>query len=144
MELKPLVCVHSDIFERTDREFWDRAAFQKYMPELFSSAYLSTMDKPVIKLTTRLFGEIDGHKIKSMESDTGLEIFVSEDYDMRYGRPCTINRRTGRQIILSPKIVIINSAGRQVYPPLSGRQKSELDKFTKMAFQTIYRIEKTK
>ncbi len=144
MELKPHVCVHSDIFERTDREFWDRAAFQKYMPELFSSAYLATMDKPLIKLTTRLVGEIDGHKIRSVESEHGLEIFVSEDYNIKYGCPCTTNRRTGRPIILSPRIVIVNSVGRQIYPPLSGRKKSELDKFTKNAFQTIYRVEKTK
>lgn len=144
MELKPHVCVHSDIFERTDREFWDQNVFRKYMSQLFSSAYLATMDRPIINLTTRLVGEVDGHKIKSMESENGLKIFVSEDYDMQYGKPRTINRRTGRPIILSDKIVIVNSAGRQIYPPLSGRQKSELDKFTKNAFQTIYRVDKTK
>lgn len=144
MELKPHVCVHSDIFERTDREFWDQNVFRKYMSQLFSSAYLATMDRPIINLTTRLVGEIDGHKIKSMESENGLKIFVSEDYDMQYGCPCTTNRRTGRPIILSPRIVIVNSTGRQVFPPLSGRKKSELDKFIKNAFQTIYRVEKTK
>ncbi len=144
MELKPQIVVTSDILNPSYREFWDRKAFQKYMNELFNYAYASTMDSPIIKLSTRLVGSVDGHQIKSEVSDNGMKIFVSEDYNMQYGKPATTNRRTGREIILSKNTVIINRAGRQVYPPLSGRQKSELDKFIRNVFQTVYRVEKTK
>ena len=144
MYLKPIVCIHHDFLECANCEFSDRGAFQKYMSELFNAAYFSTIGKPIITLKTRLIGDIDGHKIKSIESNNGLKIFVSEDYATQNGHLCTVNRRTGHSVILPNDTVIVNRSGRQVYPPLSGRQKSELDKFTKNVFQTVYHITKTK
>ncbi len=144
MQLRQLVSVHSDILSPTYREFWDKNALQKHLSDLFRCAYMNSAGSPEIKLSTRLIGEINGHKIKSAESENCLRLYIAESYTMQYGKIRVTNARNGATYLMSPNRIIVNSKGYQVYPPLSGRQKSALDKFIKSAYQTIYCTQKTK
>ena len=143
MKIETVIRFRHDILLPPVAEFDQVREINKYFRALCRYSGCSTMGVPVITVSTRLSGNIDGHKFES-DAKPGLRFFVSETCDATPGGLRVTNARTGKVEHLSADYIVVNSRARQIYPPLSGKQKSAFDKFIKTALCTRYEISKVK
>lgn len=142
MELKTVIYI--DINTQTKFTISDEKTLHQTLSGLWSQIYKLKHSHPIFCLEHRLVGTIDGCRVQSVP-DTGkkLSIYVADNCETKDGKVFVSNGIDGRKDInISNCYTVINSAGKQLYPPLEKNQETALDKFIREAYNTKYTITK--
>lgn len=142
MELKTVIYI--DINTQTKFTISDEKTLHQTLSGLWSKIYKLKHSHPIFCLEHRLVGTIDGCRVQSVP-DTGkkLPIYVADNCETKDGKVFVSNGIDGRKDInISNYYTVINTAGKQLYPPLEKNQETALDKFIREAYNTKYMITK--
>ena len=146
MQLKMVIELDGNFVDKKRKHIIidSKAKLQTCLRDNLYYAFERLYHHPIIVLRTKLVGEVDGFEINSAPSQRGLPIYVADNYKSNGNTNIVYNPLRGTDTSISKGYVIMNRDGDQLYPPLSENIHSEIEKFSNRAFNTVYKVEKTR